>query len=108
MADEALAAGCNVTVLFGAANAQQVYPSSLLPDEVEYVVATDDGSFGHHGRVTAMVARCSHRGAPLDEGAVVDGCLECPWHRSRFSLDDGSVVRGPAVAPQAIVATVQI
>ena len=49
LADEALAAGCNVTVLFGAAIAQQVYPSSLLPDEVEYVVATDDGSFGHHG-----------------------------------------------------------
>jgi len=62
----------------------------------------------HRGRVTAMVARCSHRGGPLDEGAVVGGCLECPWHRSRFSLDDGSVVRGPAVAPQAIVATVQM
>ncbi len=57
MADEALAGGCNVTVLFGAANAQQVYPSSLLPDEVEYVVATDDGSFGHKGFVTELVAQ---------------------------------------------------
>src|SRR4051812_7320107 len=55
LADEALAANCNVTVLFGAANAQQVYPSSLLPDEVEYVVATDDGSFGHHGLVTELL-----------------------------------------------------
>ena len=37
-------------MLFGAATAAaEVYPSSLLPDEVEYVVATDDGSFGHHG-----------------------------------------------------------
>src|SRR5450759_1871584 len=55
LADEALAAGCNVTVLFGAASAAQVYPSSLLPDEVEYVVATDDGSFGHKGLVTELM-----------------------------------------------------
>ena len=34
----------------------EVYPSSLLPDEVEYLVATDDGSLGHHGRVTDLVA----------------------------------------------------
>jgi dihydroorotate dehydrogenase electron transfer subunit len=32
-----------------------VYPSSLLPDEVEYVVATDDGSVGHFGMVTDLV-----------------------------------------------------
>ena len=44
LADEALAAGRRVTLLFGAAGAAEVYPSSLLPDEVEYVVATDDGS----------------------------------------------------------------
>ena len=55
MADEALAAGCNVTLLFGAASAAQVYPSSLLPDEVEYIVATDDGSFGHKGFVTELI-----------------------------------------------------
>jgi dihydroorotate dehydrogenase electron transfer subunit len=55
LADEALAAGRHVVLLFGAASAAEVYPSSLLPDEVEYVVATDDGSFGHHGRVTELV-----------------------------------------------------
>ena len=57
MADEALAAGCNVVLLFGAASAAEVYPSTLLPDEVEYVVATDDGSFGHHGFVTELVTQ---------------------------------------------------
>ncbi len=57
MADEALAAGCKVVLLFGAASAAEVYPSSLLPDEVEYVVATDDGSFGHHGFVTELVTQ---------------------------------------------------
>jgi dihydroorotate dehydrogenase electron transfer subunit len=45
-----------------------VYPSSLLPDEVEYVVATDDGTFGHHGRVTELVERFE---------AWADQCFAC-------------------------------
>lgn len=55
LVDEALEAGRRVTLLFGASTAGEVYPSSLLPDEVEYVVATDDGSLGHHGLVTDLV-----------------------------------------------------
>ena len=55
LADEALLAGRQVTLLFGAASAREVYPSTLLPDEVEYVVATDDGSLGRHGFVTELV-----------------------------------------------------
>jgi dihydroorotate dehydrogenase electron transfer subunit len=55
LADEAIRAGRQVTLLFGGATARDVYPSSLLPDEVEYVVATDDGSVGHHGYVTELV-----------------------------------------------------
>ena len=55
LADEAIRDGRQVTLLFGAASAREVYPTSLLPDEVEYIVATDDGSLGHHGRVTDLV-----------------------------------------------------
>ena len=55
LADEAIRAGRQVTLLFGAASAREVYPSTRLPDEVEYVVATDDGSLGHHGFVTELV-----------------------------------------------------
>jgi dihydroorotate dehydrogenase electron transfer subunit len=55
LADEAVRAGRQVTLLFGAASAREVYPSTLLPDELEYVVATDDGSLGHHGFVTELV-----------------------------------------------------
>ena len=55
LVDEAIRAGRQVTLLFGAASAREVYPSTLLPDEVEYVVATDDGSLGHHGFVTELV-----------------------------------------------------
>jgi dihydroorotate dehydrogenase electron transfer subunit len=55
LADEAIRDGRQVVLLFGAASARDVYPSSLLPDEVEYVVATDDGSLGHPGFVTDLV-----------------------------------------------------
>jgi dihydroorotate dehydrogenase electron transfer subunit len=55
LADEAVRDGRQVTLLFGAASSREVYPSSLLPDEVEYVVATDDGSLGHHGYITEIV-----------------------------------------------------
>ncbi len=55
LADEAIRNGQQVTLLFGAASAREVYPTSLLPDEVEYVVATDDGSMGHHGYVTELM-----------------------------------------------------
>jgi dihydroorotate dehydrogenase electron transfer subunit len=55
LADEAVRDGRQVTLLFGAASARDVYPTSLLPDEVEYVIATDDGSVGHHGYVTDLV-----------------------------------------------------
>jgi nitrite reductase/ring-hydroxylating ferredoxin subunit/uncharacterized membrane protein len=49
--------------------------------------------------VVAMADRCTHRGAPLHEGRVDDGCLTCPWHGSVFDAD-GSVRSGPATRPQ--------
>ena len=50
------------------------------------------------GKIHALGAVCSHYGAPLNEGTVVGGTIECPWHFSRFSLEDGRVVQGPACA----------
>jgi nitrite reductase/ring-hydroxylating ferredoxin subunit len=54
----------------------------------------------HQGEVYALDDRCSHRGGPLHEGEVADGCLRCPWHDSAFRLADGSVATGPATRPQ--------
>ena len=51
--------------------------------------------------VHALANRCSHRGGPLHEGKIEGQEIVCPWHSSRFRIQDGSVVRGPAVAPQA-------
>jgi len=52
--------------------------------------------------IVAIGDRCTHRGAPLHEGDIEDGCVVCPWHGARFSLDDGSLVRGPATRPEAV------
>jgi nitrite reductase/ring-hydroxylating ferredoxin subunit len=56
-------------------------------------------------QVHALADRCAHASAPLHEGDLVDGdgrgeCVVCPWHGSVFRLDTGSVVHGPATAPQ--------
>lgn len=52
------------------------------------------------GTVCALANRCSHRGGPLHKGRITDGQVICPWHLSTFNLEDGSIVRGPATAPQ--------
>jgi dihydroorotate dehydrogenase electron transfer subunit len=52
---DAVEAGRRVTLLLGAPSAAQVWPSSLLPDEVEYSVATEDGSLGQPGLVSDLV-----------------------------------------------------
>jgi nitrite reductase/ring-hydroxylating ferredoxin subunit/uncharacterized membrane protein len=57
------------------------------------------------GSIDAIVNRCTHRGAPLDEGSLVGDCIECPWHGSRFRLTDGMVERGPASRPQPVLET---
>jgi nitrite reductase/ring-hydroxylating ferredoxin subunit/uncharacterized membrane protein len=54
----------------------------------------------HNGTIYALANRCTHRGGPLHEGSLEDGCVVCPWHDSKFRLQDGSVERGPATAPQ--------
>lgn len=54
-----------------------------------------------HGETTfALHDQCAHAGGPLSGGTVVDGCIECPWHGSRFRLSDGRLRRGPAVYDQ--------
>jgi nitrite reductase/ring-hydroxylating ferredoxin subunit/uncharacterized membrane protein len=50
--------------------------------------------------ILALHETCAHAGGPLAEGKLVDGCIECPWHGSRFRLTNGHVVRGPAMYDQ--------
>jgi nitrite reductase/ring-hydroxylating ferredoxin subunit/uncharacterized membrane protein len=52
------------------------------------------------GRLFALAETCSHFSGPLSEGKLVGEALVCPWHYSRFALEDGRVLDGPAVHPQ--------
>lgn len=51
------------------------------------------------GKIFALANRCTHRGGPLHKGKIENDCAICPWHLSKFRLDDGEIVRGPATAP---------
>jgi nitrite reductase/ring-hydroxylating ferredoxin subunit len=79
-------------------------PERVDVDGVPIVVVRHDEDW------YGLANRCSHAGGPLDEGELVDegaernSCIECPWHGSRFRLRDGTVARGPAFAPQPVVA----
>ncbi len=51
-------------------------------------------------RIFALAETCSHLGGPLSEGKLTGDSIQCPWHGSRFALQDGRVLDGPAVHPQ--------
>jgi len=51
-------------------------------------------------RLFAMAETCSHFSGPLAEGKLVGDSIVCPLHNSRFSLEDGRVLDGPAVHAQ--------
>lgn len=51
-------------------------------------------------RILALHDVCAHAGGPLDEGRLVDGEIECPWHYSRYRMTDGNVTQGPSVYDQ--------
>lgn len=56
LADQEVEKGRTLVLCFGARDANGVYPAELLPPEVEYAVATEDGSTGKQGLVTDLFA----------------------------------------------------
>jgi Rieske Fe-S protein len=54
----------------------------------------------------AFSAVCTHQGCTVQ--TITDGRITCPCHGSQFSIEDGSVVQGPATQPlPAFKASVQ-
>ncbi len=44
----------------------------------------------------AVSNTCRHQFGGLGRGQVTpSGCLECPWHRARYNVSEGTMVEGP-------------
>lgn len=56
--------------------------------------------FRQGDKVYALHAQCAHAGGPLAEGKFVDGCIECPWHFSRYDVATGRRKQGPTTFDQ--------
>ena len=56
LSDEAAELGMDVVFVMGAADESGLLPASELQGSVEYLVATDDGSRGHRGLATEVIA----------------------------------------------------
>src|SRR5262245_14732530 len=52
--------------------------------------------FNVSGKLCAAEAKCTHKGGPLNEGALDGSTVTCPWHGSQFNVCTGAVLRGPA------------
>ena len=51
------------------------------------------------GQLRLLDAICTHGHAHLVDGALIDGCIECPKHNGRFDLDTGAPRRRPVKEP---------
>jgi nitrite reductase/ring-hydroxylating ferredoxin subunit/DMSO/TMAO reductase YedYZ heme-binding membrane subunit len=49
--------------------------------------------FRYDGKVSAVSNVCKHQNGPLGEGAIVGGCIVCPWHGYEYEPASG---RAPA------------
>lgn len=67
----------------------------VLPDAQLVITQPTEGTF------LGFNTTCTHTGTAVNQ---VDGTeIVCPNHGSRFSIEDGSAVQGPASAPLASV-----
>ncbi|WP_323792141.1 Rieske (2Fe-2S) protein [Nocardioides sp.] len=68
----------------------------VLPDAQLVITQPTEGTF------LGFNTTCTHTGTAVNQ---VDGTeIVCPNHGSRFSIEDGSAVQGPASAPLATIA----
>jgi nitrite reductase/ring-hydroxylating ferredoxin subunit len=60
------------------------------------------------GKPFAVSNRCRHLFASLGEGQVTsEGCLQCPWHASRYDVETGRMVRGPQGAYKPLAGVIK-
>ncbi len=66
----------------------------LIVEDAEVVVTQPKA-----GTFLGFSSTCTHQGCQVT--TVADGTINCPCHGSTFSIEDGSVVSGPATEPLA-------
>jgi Rieske Fe-S protein len=64
---------------------------TIFADQEVVVTQPTDGDF------KCFTAICTHQGCIVSD--VSDGTINCACHGSQYSIDDGSVVQGPATFP---------
>jgi len=83
----------------------------LGPSQVTVVEETPHGTIAvgiSEGKPFAVSNRCRHLFASLGEGRVTtEGCLECPWHGSRYDVETGKMVRGPQGAYKPLAGVIK-
>jgi len=57
LAQQSLAQNNSVTLLLGAPTAKQLYPQQLLPEGIQTITTTEDGTAGIKGMVTDLLPR---------------------------------------------------
>ena len=91
--------------------AGEVFPTDFVAVLAESELAEDTPTRAVHKGVCILLVRrgerlfamgetCSHFSGPLSDGKLVGDSIVCPYHASRFALEDGRVLDGPAVHPQ--------
>jgi Rieske Fe-S protein len=66
----------------------------IFPNDGVVVTQPEAGTF--HG----FTIICTHQGCTV---TTVSSTINCPCHGSQYSIEDGSVVAGPAPAPLTVV-----
>ncbi len=92
LADEELPKGAEIVLLIGAQTAEKHLPLHYLPEQVEVIRATDDGTLGHLGFVTDLMPDY------LDWADGIFACGPNPMFRSlRTKVEQHRGVRTPPV-----------
>ena len=74
----------------------EVGGGTIFADDQVVVTQPAEGTF------KGFSSTCTHQGCQVS--SISDGAIHCPCHGSAFSIEDGSVVNGPASSPLAEVA----
>jgi dihydroorotate dehydrogenase electron transfer subunit len=80
LADEQLPKGAEIVLLVGAQTAEKHLPLHYLPERIEVIRATDDGTLGHQGFVTDLMPQY------LDWADGVYACGPTPMFRTLRSV----------------------